>query len=45
MPRWWPDWKSPVLWLLALTFGSNNAFYYAVNAFLPTILNSRGEGD
>jgi CP family cyanate transporter-like MFS transporter len=44
MPRWWPDWKSPVLWLLALTFGSNNALYYTVNGFLADFLNSRGEG-
>jgi len=44
MPRWWPDWKSPVLWLLALTFGSNNAIYFAVNGFLADFLNSRGEG-
>ena len=42
--RWWPDWKNPLLWLLALTFGSNNSFYFAVNAFLPDYLNSRGEG-
>ena len=42
--RWWPDWKNPLLWLLALTFGSNNALYYAVNAFLPDYLNSRGQG-
>jgi MFS transporter, CP family, cyanate transporter len=41
--RWWPDWKSPVLWLLALTFGSNNAIYFAVNGFLADFLNSRGE--
>ena len=36
--------ESCLLWLLALTFGSNNAFYFAVNAFLPDYLNSRGEG-
>lgn len=42
--RWWPDWKNPLLWLLSLTFGSNNALYYAVNAFLPDYLNSRGQG-
>ena len=42
--RWWPDWKNSLLWLLALTFGSNNALYYAVNAFLPDYLNSRGQG-
>lgn len=42
--KWWPDWKNPVLWLLAITFGSNNALYYAVNGFLADFLNSRGEG-
>jgi MFS transporter, CP family, cyanate transporter len=42
--RWWPDWKNPLLWLLSLTFGSNNAIYYSVNAFLPDYLNSRGQG-
>jgi len=40
--QWWPDWKNPLIWLLGLTFGSNNAFYYAVNAFLPDYLNSAG---
>ena len=36
--RWWPDWKSPLLWLLGLTFGSNNAMYYGANAFVPDYL-------
>jgi CP family cyanate transporter-like MFS transporter len=46
MPRlWWPDWRNPLIWLLGLTFGSNNAFYYAVNAFLPDYLNSAGRAD
>lgn len=45
MPQqWWPDWKNPVIWLLGLTFGSNNALYYCVNAFLPDYLNSVGRG-
>ena len=42
--RLWQDWKNPLLWLLALTFGSNNALYYSTNAFLPDYLNSRGQG-
>jgi len=33
--RWWPDWKSPLTWLLGLAFGSTNALYYGANAFLP----------
>jgi CP family cyanate transporter-like MFS transporter len=43
--RWWPDWKSPLLWLLGLTFGSNNALYFGINAFVPDYLNSIGRGD
>ena len=42
--RWWPDWKNPLLWLLGLTLGSNNALYFSVNAFLPDYLNSRSQG-
>src|SRR6185295_12633398 len=27
--RWWPDWKSPLIWMLGFTFGCNNSIYYA----------------
>ncbi len=43
--RWWPDWKNPLIWLLGLTFGSNNALYYGANAFLPDYLASIGRSD
>jgi CP family cyanate transporter-like MFS transporter len=43
--QWWPDWKNPLIWLLGLAFGSNNAFYYSVNAFLPDYLSSAGRAD
>jgi CP family cyanate transporter-like MFS transporter len=43
--RWWPDWNSPLIWLLGLTFGSNNAVYYGINAFLPDYLASIGRAD
>ena len=43
--RWWPDWNTPLIWLLGLTFGSNNAFYYGVNGFLSDYLNSAGRTD
>jgi CP family cyanate transporter-like MFS transporter len=43
--RWWPDWHNPLIWLLGLTFGSNNAVYYGVNAFLPDYLASIGRAD
>jgi MFS transporter, CP family, cyanate transporter len=43
--RWWPDWTNPLVWLLGLTFGSNNAVFFGVNAFLPDYLASIGRGD
>jgi len=43
--RWWPDWKSPLTWLLGLTFGSNNSIYFSTNAFLPDYLASQGRSD
>jgi len=33
--RWWPDWKSPLTWQLALILGSVNTTYFVTNAFLP----------
>ena len=38
--RWWPDWRSPLLWLLGITLGANNAQFYAINAFVPDYLIS-----
>src|SRR5262249_48826309 len=23
--RWWPDWRSPLIWILGFTFGCNNS--------------------
>ena len=43
--RWWPDWKSSLIWLLGLAFGSNNALFFGANAFVPDYLNSIGRGD
>ena len=43
--RWWPDWKSPQLWLLGPTLGVNNAQFFAANAFVPDYLASTGRGD
>jgi CP family cyanate transporter-like MFS transporter len=43
--RWWPNWKSSQLWLLGIALGSNNALFFASNAFVPDYLNSIGRGD
>lgn len=42
---WWPDWKSPVVWLLGLAFGSNNSPFFVANAFLGDYLASHGQAD
>jgi MFS transporter, CP family, cyanate transporter len=42
---WWPDWENPLVWLLGLTLGSNNAAYFSTNAFLGDYLTSLGEPD
>ena len=43
--RWWPEWRNPLVWLLGLTFGSNNSPYYVTNAFLGDYLASFGRSD
>jgi MFS transporter, CP family, cyanate transporter len=43
--RWWPDWTSPLIWLLGISFGCNNAIFFAANAFLPDYLARLGRGD
>ena len=43
--RWWPDWRSPVLWLLGICLGLNNALFFAANAFIPDYLTHTGRSD
>jgi CP family cyanate transporter-like MFS transporter len=43
--RWWPDWRSRLIWELALLFGSINSLYFGVNAFLPDFLTVAGAAD
>jgi len=43
--RWWPDWKSGLLWRLGLMLGSVNATYFTTNAFIPDYLNHIGRPD
>jgi CP family cyanate transporter-like MFS transporter len=46
LPRkWWPDWKSSLLWRLGLMLGGVNAAYFSTNAFLPDYLNQLGRPD
>jgi len=43
--RWWPDWKSHLIWRLGIMLGTVNAMYFASNAFLPDYLASNGLRD
>ncbi len=42
---WWPDFKNPLVWLLGLTFGTNNSPFFGTNAFLGDYLASAGKAD
>jgi CP family cyanate transporter-like MFS transporter len=43
--RWWPDWKSGLLWRLGIMLGSVNAMYFTTNAFIPDYLHHIGRAD
>jgi CP family cyanate transporter-like MFS transporter len=43
--RWWPDWRSSLIWRLGIMLGTINAMYFATNAFIPGYLTSHGEGN
>jgi MFS transporter, CP family, cyanate transporter len=46
LPRkWWPDWRSSLLWRLGLMLGGVNAAYFSTNAFLPDYLSQLGRPD
>jgi len=41
--RWWPDWRSSLIWRLGIMLGTVNAMYFTTNTFLPDYLASHGE--
>lgn len=43
--RWWPDWRSAIIWRLGLILGSVNSVYFVSNAFLPDFVIARGRPD
>ena len=43
--RWWPDWRSGLIWRLGLMFGANNATYFSANAFIPDFLHLAGRSE
>jgi MFS transporter, CP family, cyanate transporter len=43
--RWWPDWRSGLIWQLGLMFGSGTSMYFTSNGFLAIYLSSIGRSD
>jgi CP family cyanate transporter-like MFS transporter len=43
--RWWPSFGDPLIWLLGIALGTNNALFFAANGFVPDFLTSTGRGD
>jgi MFS transporter, CP family, cyanate transporter len=43
--RWWPDWRSPLIWRLSLILGTVNTTYFVTNAFLPDFVIAAGRPD
>jgi len=40
--RWWPTWRSKLLWRLGFVLGGANVAYWATNAFVPDFLTHIG---
>lgn len=43
-PIWQPDWRDPLVWKLGLLLGAGASLFFGVNAYMATVLESRGEG-
>jgi CP family cyanate transporter-like MFS transporter len=40
--KWWPDWRSGLIWRLGIMLGSVNAMYFTTNFFIPNYLRVTG---
>jgi MFS transporter, CP family, cyanate transporter len=45
LQRWWPNWRSGLVWKLGLMFGCITSMYFTVNGFLPVYLHTIGRDD
>ncbi len=41
---WWPNWRSPLPWILGFGFAGNNSTFFALHAILPDYLSKTGSG-
>jgi CP family cyanate transporter-like MFS transporter len=42
---WWPNWRSPLPWILGFCFAGNNSTFFALHALLPDYLSHTGSAD
>jgi CP family cyanate transporter-like MFS transporter len=43
--RWWPDWRDPLMWRIAIMLGTVSASYFGANTFIPDYLKSTGQSE
>jgi CP family cyanate transporter-like MFS transporter len=43
--RWWPDWRTGLIWRVGFMFGAANSMYFTSNAFIPDHLHHLGRDD
>jgi CP family cyanate transporter-like MFS transporter len=41
--RWWPDWRSGLLWRVGMLLGGTGGTYFFANAFIPDYLHAIGQ--
>jgi CP family cyanate transporter-like MFS transporter len=41
--RWWPDWRSALLWRLGMLLGGTGGTYFFANTFVPDYLHAIGQ--
>jgi MFS transporter, CP family, cyanate transporter len=45
LQKWWPNWRSALVWNLGLMFGCITSIYFTLNGFLPVYLHTIGRED
>jgi len=45
LQKWWPNWRSALVWNVGVMFGCITSMYFAVNGFLPVYLHTIGRDD
>lgn len=44
-PAWIPDWRDPMMWRMGLLLGGTASLFFGTNAYMASVLETRGELD